>query len=63
MQTFTHMTHLGDVRSLVLHPESTSHAFRTPQEREEVGVHPGTLRVSVGLEEIDDLIADLDRVL
>lgn len=63
VQTFTHMTHLGDVRSLVLHPESTSHAFRTPQEREEVGVHPGTLRVSVGLEEIDDLIADLDRVL
>lgn len=63
VQTFTHMTHLGDVRSLVLHPETTSHAFRTPEERAEVGVYPGTLRVSIGLEDLDDLIADLDRVL
>ncbi len=63
VQTFTHMTHLGDVRSLLLHPETTSHAFRTPEERAEVGVYPGTLRVSVGLEDLDDLFADLDRVL
>ena len=63
VETFTHMTHLGDVRSLVLHPETTSHAFRTPEERAEVGVYPGTLRVSVGLEDLEDLIADLDRVL
>ncbi|MFG6502424.1 O-acetylhomoserine aminocarboxypropyltransferase/cysteine synthase family protein [Microbacterium sp. P05] len=55
----THMTHLGDVRSLILHPESTSHAGRTEAERAEAGVAPGTLRLSVGIEDVDDLLADL----
>lgn len=60
---FTHMTHIGDVRSLVLHPASTSHTQRTAAERHTLGVHPGTLRVSIGIEDIADLIADLDRAL
>ncbi|GAA1638283.1 bifunctional o-acetylhomoserine/o-acetylserine sulfhydrylase [Microbacterium flavum] len=57
---FTHMTHLGDVRSLILHPASTSHALLTEQERAALGVAPGTLRVSIGIEDAADLIADLD---
>ncbi|KAG4069913.1 hypothetical protein HA402_006761 [Bradysia odoriphaga] len=60
---FTHMTHIGDVRSLVLHPATTSHSHKTEQERDELGIRPGTLRVSIGIEDTHDLIADLDRVL
>ncbi|KTR95085.1 O-acetylhomoserine aminocarboxypropyltransferase [Microbacterium testaceum] len=59
----THMTHLGDVRSLVLHPQSTSHSARTVEERERAGVFPGTIRLSIGIEDIDDLLADLEQAL
>jgi len=63
LDVFTHMTHLGDVRSLVLHPASTSHVLLSAQERAALGVHPGTLRVSIGIEDVDDLIDDLARAL
>lgn len=63
VEVITHMTHLGDVRSLVLHPQSTSHAARTVAERERAGVFPGTIRLSIGIEDIDDLLADLDQAL
>lgn len=63
LEVFTHMTHLGDVRSLVLHPASTSHAQRTAAERAQLGVTEGTVRLSVGIEDESDLIADLDRAL
>ena len=59
----THMTHLGDVRSLVLHPQSTSHSARTVAERERAGVFPGTIRLSIGIEDVDDIIADLAQAL
>ncbi len=59
----THMTHLGDVRSLVLHPQSTSHASRTVAERERAGVFPGTIRLSIGIEDVDDILADLEHAL
>lgn len=60
---FTHMTHLGDVRSLILHPASTSHIQRSAAEREALGVHPGTLRLSIGIEDVEDLLSDLDQAL
>lgn len=63
VQVFTHMTHIGDVRSLVLHPGTTSHVLRSEEEREALGVRPGTLRLSIGIEDVDDLIADLAQVL
>ena len=47
----------------MLHPGNTSHAQRTEQEREALGVRPGTLRLSIGIEDVDDLIADLSHVL
>lgn len=63
VRLITHMTHLGDVRSLVLHPQSTSHAGRTVAERERAGVFPGTIRLSIGIEDIDDILADLAQAL
>ncbi|MFC8799925.1 O-acetylhomoserine aminocarboxypropyltransferase/cysteine synthase family protein [Promicromonospora sp. NPDC057138] len=63
VEVVTHMTHIGDVRSLVLHPPTTSHVLRTPAEQAAGGVHPGTLRLSIGVEDLPDLIADLERGL
>lgn len=63
VRVFTHMTHIGDVRSLVLHPGTTSHAVRTPDERQVLGIAPGTLRLSIGIEDVADLIEDLTQVL
>ncbi|WP_419702780.1 O-acetylhomoserine aminocarboxypropyltransferase/cysteine synthase family protein [Promicromonospora sp. NFX87] len=63
VEVVTHMTHIGDVRSLVLHPASTSHVLRTPAEQAASGVHPGTLRLSIGIEDLPDLLADLERGL
>jgi len=63
VEIITHMTHLGDVRSLVLHPQSTSHSARTVEERERAGVYPGTIRLSIGIEDVDDLLADLEQAL
>lgn len=63
LRLFSHMSHLGDVRSLVLHPESTSHVARSESERLAAGITPGLVRLSVGIEDVSDLIADLDRGL
>ncbi len=63
LRLFTRMTHLGDVRSLVLHPATTTHVQREREELAAAGIGPGLLRLSIGLEEPDDLIADLDRAL
>lgn len=63
LEVFTHMTHLGDVRSLILHPATTSHNQRTEEELSQAGIWAGTLRVSIGIEDLDDLIRDLERGL
>jgi O-acetylhomoserine (thiol)-lyase len=54
---------IGDTRSLILHPASTTHRQLTPEQREESGAGDDTLRLSIGLESVDDLIADLDFAL
>lgn len=59
LRLFTKMTHLGDVRSLVIHPSTTTHNLRTAEEQRRAGVTPGLIRLSVGIEDIDDLIRDL----
>ena len=56
----SHVANIGDVRSLVIHPASTTHSQLTPEEQASTGVEPGLVRLSVGLESIDDIIADLD---
>ncbi len=56
----SHVANIGDVRSLVIHPASTTHSQLTPAEQLSTGVEPGLVRLSVGLESIDDIIADLE---
>ncbi|MGO8886125.1 MAG: bifunctional o-acetylhomoserine/o-acetylserine sulfhydrylase [Streptosporangiaceae bacterium] len=60
LQLFSHLANIGDVRSLVVHPASTTHSQLTPQEQLSTGVTPGLVRLSVGLEGIEDLKADLE---
>ncbi|VXB09818.1 O-acetyl-L-homoserine sulfhydrylase [Microbacterium sp. 8M] len=60
---FSHLANIGDVRSLVIHPASTTHAQLTPEQQLTTGVTPGLVRLSVGLENIEDLKADLDQAL
>jgi O-succinylhomoserine sulfhydrylase len=54
---------LGDAKSLITHPATTTHKNLAEEARVELGINPGTLRLSIGLEDADDLIADLDRAL
>ena len=56
-------SNLGDTRTIVTHPASTTHSGLTEEERQSVGIQPGLVRVSVGLEYIDDLIADFAQAL
>ena len=57
---FSHVANIGDVRSLIIHPASTTHSQLTPEQQLTSGVTPGLVRLSVGLEHIDDIIADLE---
>lgn len=56
---FSHLANIGDVRSLIIHPASTTHSQLTPEQQLTAGVTPGLVRLSLGLEHIDDLKADL----
>jgi O-succinylhomoserine sulfhydrylase len=59
----SHSPNLGDTRSIVTHPSSTTHSKLTEEERQRVGIVPGLVRISVGLEHVDDVIADLEQAL
>ncbi|WP_203135889.1 bifunctional o-acetylhomoserine/o-acetylserine sulfhydrylase [Microbacterium sp. JZ31] len=63
LQLFSHLANIGDVRSLVIHPASTTHSQLTPEQQLSAGVTPGLVRLSVGLENVEDLIADLEQAL
>jgi len=56
----SHVANIGDVRSLAIHPASTTHSQLSEQEQVSTGVEPGLVRLSVGLESIEDIIADLE---
>ena len=60
LELHSHVANIGDVRSLAIHPASTTHSQLTEEEQLSTGVHPGMVRLSVGLESIDDILADLD---
>ena len=60
VKLFKHVANIGDVRSLLIHPASTTHAQLNPAQQLASGVTPGLIRLSIGLETIDDIIADLE---
>ncbi len=63
LQLLSLTANLGDVRSIATHPASTTHSKLTEEERKEVGILPGLIRISVGLEHIDDIIGDINQSL
>ncbi|MGO4454099.1 bifunctional o-acetylhomoserine/o-acetylserine sulfhydrylase [Arthrobacter sp. RAF14] len=60
LELHSHVANLGDVRSLVIHPASTTHAQLSEERQRAAGVTPGLVRLAVGIEHIDDILADLD---
>lgn len=63
LKLFSHLANVADSKSLVIHPASTTHSQLNEQELLKCGIHPGTIRLSIGLEHIDDIICDLDQAL
>jgi len=63
LKLFYHVANIGDARSLAIHPASTTHSQLTPEEQAATGVSPGYVRLSIGLEHIDDILADLEQAL
>ena len=60
LELHSHVANIGDVRSLVIHPASTTHSQLTPQEQLDSGVTPGLIRLAVGIENINDILADIE---
>ncbi|QHT57996.1 bifunctional o-acetylhomoserine/o-acetylserine sulfhydrylase [Cellulomonas sp. H30R-01] len=60
LELHSNVANIGDVRSLVIHPASTTHSQLTPEEQLRSGVTPGLVRLAVGIEHVDDILADLD---
>jgi O-acetylhomoserine (thiol)-lyase len=60
LELHSHVANIGDVRSLVIHPASTTHSQLTPQEQLDAGVTPGLIRLAVGIENIKDILADIE---
>jgi O-acetylhomoserine (thiol)-lyase len=63
LKLFKRLVNLGDAKSLACHPASTTHRQMSPEEQLAAGVGPGSIRLSVGIEHIDDILADLDQAL
>ena len=63
VQLFSHLANIGDARSLAIHPASTTHQQLSAEEQQAAGVTPDFVRLSIGIESLDDILADLDRAL
>ncbi|MDR6102015.1 O-acetylhomoserine (thiol)-lyase [Agrobacterium larrymoorei] len=63
LQLFSHLANIGDTRSLVIHPASTTHAQLTPEQQVAAGAGPDVVRLSIGIEDVKDIIADLEQSL
>jgi len=63
LKLFSLLANMGDTRSLVIHPASTTHRQLSDEQREAAGAGPDVVRLSIGIEDVDDIIADLDQAL
>jgi O-acetylhomoserine (thiol)-lyase len=62
-EMLSHLANIGDTRSLIIHPASTTHRQLTPEQQTAAGAGPEVVRLSIGLESLDDILADLDQAL
>ena len=62
-EAFSHLANIGDMRSLVIHPASTTHRQLTDEQRAAAGAGPEVVRLSIGIEDKADIIADLDQAM
>jgi O-acetylhomoserine (thiol)-lyase len=63
LQLFSHLANVGDAKSLAIHPATTTHSQLSPEEQVTAGVSPDFIRLSVGIESIEDILWDLDQAL
>ena len=63
LQLISHLANIGDAKSLAIHPASTTHSQLSPEEQRAAGVSPDFVRLSVGIEHLDDILADLNQAL
>jgi O-acetylhomoserine (thiol)-lyase len=63
LKLFSHLANIGDTRSLVIHPASTTHRQLSDAQKTAAGAGPDVVRLSIGIEDVADLIADLDEAL
>ena len=63
LEMFYHVANIGDARSLAIHPASTTHSQLSPEEQAKTGVTENYVRLSIGIEHPDDIIADIDQAL
>jgi O-acetylhomoserine (thiol)-lyase len=63
LELLYHVANIGDSKSLAIHPASTTHSQLSPEEQLAAGVTPGFVRLSIGIEHIDDIIADISQSL
>ena len=63
LRLFSHLANVGDAKSLALHPGSTSHAQLSETQQRDAGLPPELVRLSIGIEHIDDILADIEQAL
>jgi O-acetylhomoserine (thiol)-lyase len=63
LQLFSHLANVGDAKSLAIHPTSTTHSQLSEEQQNNGGIRPELVRLSVGIENIEDIVADLDHSL
>jgi O-acetylhomoserine (thiol)-lyase len=63
VKLFSHVANLGDTRSLIIHSASTTHRQLSPEQQVSAGASPNVVRLSIGIENVEDIIADLDQAI
>jgi O-acetylhomoserine (thiol)-lyase len=63
VELFSHLANVGDAKSLIIHPASTTHSQLSAEELERAGIGPDFVRLSVGIEDVEDILADLGQAL
>jgi O-acetylhomoserine (thiol)-lyase len=63
VKLLSHLANVGDTRSLIIHPASTTHSQLTPDQLKKAGATPDVVRLSIGIEDVADIIADLEQAI